>query len=148
MPEKAMHMAPASAAKRGRRAMASSGPIPRPVSVVTLRSVVSASPRRRLLGHADEPQTELLELRLLRVGRGFEHRVAARLRLREGHHFADVGLLGEQSCPAVDAEGDAAVRRRTVLERVEDRAELLVHALDRVALQEEAALEQIALVDP
>ena len=65
--------------------------------------------------------------------RRLEHQVAPRLRLREGHHLADVGLLGQQRRPAVDAERDPAVRRRPVLERVEHGAELLAHPLDRSA---------------
>ena len=56
--------------------------------------------------------------------------------------------MGQQGRPAIDAEGDPAVRRRAVLERVEDGPELLVHRLERVALQPERALEQVAPVDP
>ena len=55
---------------------------------------------------------------------------------------------GEERRPAVDAEGDPAVRRRAVLEGVEDGPELLVHPLERVALEPERALEQVAPVDP
>ena len=47
--------------------------------------------------------------------------------------------------PAVDPERDAAVRRRAVLERLEHRAEPLLHLVQRVALQAEAALEQGAV---
>ena len=50
----------------------------------------------------------------------------------------------QQRRPAVDAERDAAVRRRAVLERLEDRAEALLHLLERVALEVEAAGEQVA----
>ena len=39
------------------------------------------------------------------------------------------------------------MRRRAVLERVEDRPELLAHALGRLALQREAPLEQVAAMD-
>ena len=84
----------------------------------------------------------------IRRGRRLEHEVAARLGLREGHHLADVGLVGEQRRPAVDAERDPAVRRGAVLERVEDRAELLAHPLERLALEQERALEQVAPMDP
>ena len=55
---------------------------------------------------------------------------------------------GEQRRPAVDAEGDPAVRRRAVVERVEDGPELLAHRLERVALEQERALEQVAPMDP
>ena len=53
-------------------------------------------------------------------------------------------MEGEQRRPAVDAERDPAVRRRTVLERVEHRPELIAHPLERVALQQERALEEVA----
>ena len=55
---------------------------------------------------------------------------------------------GQKGGPAIDAERDPAVRRRAVLEGVEDGPELLVHRLERVALQPERALEQVAPMDP
>ena len=99
-------------------------------------------------GSADVAQAELLVLAGLRDRRRLEHRVGARLGLREGHDLADVGLEREQRRPAVDAEGDPAVRRRAVVEGVEDGPELLAHPLERVALELEAALEQVAAMDP
>src|SRR5262249_27813919 len=45
-------------------------------------------------------------------------------RLGEGDHVADAGRAGQQHDHPVPAEGDAAVRRRAVLERVEQEAEL------------------------
>ena len=89
-------------------------------------------------GIAHEPQPQLLVLARLGQRRRLEHRVGARLGLGEGHDLADVRLVGQQGRPAVDAERDPAVRRRAVLERVEERAELLVHRLERVALEREA----------
>ena len=68
--------------------------------------------------------------------------------LREGHDLADVGLVRQQGGPAIDAERDPAVRRGAVVEGVEDRAELLAHRLERVALEQERALEELAPVDP
>ena len=143
-----MHRAPARAARRGRRAIASSGRMPRPVSA-------ASAPGLRA-GHAGGgfggPPTKRRPSSSYCSGSGrrrrLEHRVAPRLRLRERHHLADVRLVGEQRRPAVDAERDAAVRRRAVLERVEDGAELLAHALERLALEQEAALEQVAPMDP
>src|SRR5262245_34151897 len=44
--------------------------------------------------------------------------------LGEGDHVADAGRAGQQHHHAVPAERDAAVRRRAVLERVEQEAEL------------------------
>src|SRR5262249_41389280 len=46
-----------------------------------------------------------------------------------------------------DAQRDAAVRWRAVVERVEDRPELLAHRLRGLALQGERALEQVAAPD-
>jgi hypothetical protein len=46
------------------------------------------------------------------------------LRLREGDHVAERLGAGHQRDEAVQAEGDAAVRRRAVLQRVEQEAEL------------------------
>ena len=55
--------------------------------------------------------------------------------------------MGEQGRPAIDAHGDAAMRRSAVVEGLQDAAEALVHLLERVALQREAPLQQLALVD-
>ena len=52
-----------------------------------------------------------------------------RLRLREGDHLADVLLAGEDRDQAVETEREPAVRRRAVLERVEEEAELAVGLL-------------------
>ena len=59
--------------------------------------------------------------------------------LGEGHDLADVGLVGEQRDPAVDAEGDAAVRRCAVLEGLEDAAELVLLRLGEWPMQRERA---------
>ena len=134
-----MHVAPSSAASRGRCANQSSGPSsPR----------VPAPPQVLSCLHADEAQAELLVLPGLGHRRRLEHRVGPRLGLREGHHLADVRLAGEERGPAIDAEGDPAVRRRAVLECVEDGPELLAHPLARLTLEQERALEELAPVDP
>src|SRR5439155_14159533 len=73
--------------------------------------------------------------------------VPARLRLREGHHLADVALLREQCGPAIDADRDPAMRWGAEVEGVEDRPELLVHRLGGVTLEGERALEEVAPPD-
>ena len=144
-----MNIAPSSAASRGRRAIGSRNP--EPVAGVRQASGSAASPAPGPAGarfDAHELEAELGELLGLRLGRRLEHEVAARLRLREGHDLADVGLLREEGRPAVDAERDPAVRRRAELERVEHRPELLVHRRLGVALEREALDEQVVLPDP
>ena len=78
-----------------------------------------------------EPDAQLLELLGRdRPGRA-RHRVAARRRLGERDDVADGVGAGEQHDDAVEAEADAAVRRRPVLERLEEPAEGLVDARRR-----------------
>ena len=127
-----MQNAPARAAERGNRP--------------AVRSGFSAA--TTVAGQPDEAQAEFLVLTRLRHGRRLEHQVAARLGLGEGHDLPDVGLEGEERGPAVDADGDPTVRRRAVVEGVEDRTELLAHPLHRVALEQERALEEVAAMDP
>ncbi len=74
-------------------------------------------------------------------------RSRAGLRLREGHHLANVVDLGIEGGPPVETDRDPAVRRGTVLQRVEEGAELVAHALDGVAHEPERLLEQLAPVD-
>src|SRR5258706_11183034 len=133
MPEKAMHIAPTSAASRGRRAIGSRNPSTTGGLVATAASV-----RRRAsfaaacfvlwmlcpglrIGrlHAHEAKPELGQL--LGLGRRWrlEHQVAARLGLRKRHDLANVGLLREERGPAIDAQRDAAMRRRAEVERIE-----------------------------
>src|SRR4029078_9425064 len=57
-------------------------------------------------------------------GGGAGEGVEAGGRLGEGDHVADAGRAGEQHDHPVPAEGDTAVRRRGVLERVEKKADL------------------------
>ena len=91
-------------------------------------------------------EAQLLELPGLdRRGR-VEHEVRARRGLGEGHDLADVRLVGEQGDPAVDAEGDAAVRRRAVLEGLEDAAELGLLGLARSGPCSENERESISRV--
>ena len=63
--------------------------------------------------------------------RGAGQRVAAGGRLREGHDLADGVGAGEHRGEPVEPEGDAAVRRRAVLEGLEQEAELATAASSR-----------------
>src|SRR5439155_22338066 len=100
------------------------------------------------VGFTDEPQPELGVL--LRVGRRWclEHEIGPRLRLGERHDLADRDLVRQERGPTVDPDRDAAMGRGAVLERIEDRSELLTHSIEGVALQREAPLEHVAAVDP
>src|SRR5829696_4336542 len=158
MPEKAMHRAPTSAASRGRRANGSRkssapalgwrrgppSPERSPWAAASAGICDSVGGGRPL---SDEPQAELLELLGLRERRRLEHEVGPGLRLRERHDLADVQLIGEERGPAIDAEGDAAVRWRAVVERLEHRPELLPHRLERVPLQRKRLLQEVAAPD-
>ena len=61
--------------------------------------------------------------------RGAGERVDAGLRLRERDHLADVLLAREDRGEAVDADGEARVRRRAEPERVEQEAEALLRVV-------------------
>src|SRR5262245_65981202 len=55
--------------------------------------------------------------------RGVGHQIGPARNLREGDHFAQrFGLREEHHCP-VESDGDSAVRRRAVTERVQEEAE-------------------------
>src|SRR5512146_3560451 len=167
MPENAMNIAPRSAASLGRRAMASSGPRPSSAGAAALIAMGSgrtarsacfprarvargsvAGRRARPRGHPDVPQAELRELGRLGGRRGAEHEIAAGAGLREGHDLADVLLAQQSGCPAIDPDRDPAVRRGPVGEGLEERPELVAHALEAVALEGERASEEVAPVDP
>src|SRR5947209_2118500 len=66
---------------------------------------------------------QFLQLPPVHRGRRPGHQVAGLLVLREGDHVADVRRPGQHHRPAVDAERDAPVRRRPVLQGVEQEAE-------------------------
>src|SRR5690242_14072439 len=74
---------------------------------------------------------QLVELvRVNRAG-GVNHQVCRGGRLGEGHQVAYVLDTGERHQKALDACGDSAVRRRAVLQRVEEEAEALARLLFR-----------------
>ena len=60
------------------------------------------------------------------LGRSVHHQVLRLLVEWERDHFADVRLVRQQHHHAVHARGNAAVRRRTQLERIDHAAELVV----------------------
>lgn len=80
-------------------------------------------------------------------GRGAGQRVTAGGRLREGDDVADGVVPAEQRDDPVEAEGDATVRRRAVVEGVQQEAELRGRLLLGEADRVERPLLHLALVD-
>jgi hypothetical protein len=70
------------------------------------------------------------------------------LRLREGDDVADRLGAGHQRDDAVQAEGDAAVRRRAVLQRVEQEAELDLRSSSSDLQRAEHLALHLLAVDP
>ena len=91
---------------------------------------------------------QLAELAFRHGAGGLDHEVLPALRLREGDHVADLVHAGHHRHHAVEAEGDAAVRRSAVRERIEQEAELGARLL--VADSERLELLRLHLraVDP
>src|SRR5690606_38529084 len=71
-------------------------------------------------------QVELRELGLVDGGRALRHQVLPALGLREGDDVAQAAGAAEQHRDAVESQRDAAVWRRTVAERLEQKSELLL----------------------
>ena len=82
------------------------------------------------------------------VGGRFGHQADARGRLRKRDDVAQRGRAGRDGADAVEAEGDAAVRRRAVLERFEEEPEALAPLLRRNAEHAEDAFLEIGAVNP
>lgn len=78
-----------------------------------------------------EVHTGLLALRGGDGAGGVGQRVYAAAGLREGDDIADGLESTQQGDDAIPAESDAAVRRSTELEGIEQEAELLLGFLDR-----------------
>src|SRR5260370_680553 len=90
-----------------------------------IRSYTTLAPRRRgTRGSGDGVDAGFAALCGGDGGGGAGERVEAGGRLGEGDHVADARRPGEQHYHPVPAERDPAVRRRPVLERVEQEAEL------------------------
>src|SRR5688572_22616870 len=68
-------------------------------------------------------EMKLLQLLWLDGRRRTRHQIDGRRRLRERHHLADRVLAGEDGHHAVQAERDAAMRGRAVLERIQEKPE-------------------------
>jgi hypothetical protein len=66
---------------------------------------------------------ELFQLLLGYRGGGVGHQVDGFGGFGEGNDFAQAGRAGKQHDDAVEAQRDAAVRRRAVFERVQEEAE-------------------------
>ena len=90
----------------------------------------SAVPKRcggaaqaRRLSRACHANVQFLQLLLGDGGRRFGHQVDGLGRLGERDDFAQVGRAGQQHHNAIEAERNAAVRRRAVFERVKEESE-------------------------
>ncbi len=90
--------------------------------------VRTGGPRLAAGGDAD---VEFFQLLLGDGGGRVGHEVDGFGGFGEGDDFAQAGRAGEQHDDAVEAEGDAAVRRRAVFERVEEEAEAACALLRR-----------------
>src|SRR5262245_41800473 len=71
-----------------------------------------------------QPDVQLAQLRLVDPARCSGQQVLRALRLRECDHVANRIRLGHHRDDAVEPERDAAMRRRAVLQRIEQEAEL------------------------
>src|SRR6185437_6008135 len=75
--------------------------------------------------------SQLVELVVVDVARRLGHQILRRCGLRERNHFANRFFAREQRHHSVDAQRDAAMRRRTVSQRVEKKSESLPRRLIR-----------------
>src|SRR4051812_45560064 len=89
---------------------------------------------------------QLPQLLFVHGAGGLREQVLGALRLREGDHVAQALGAGHQHHEAVQPDGDAAVRRRAVLQRVQQETELELRFL-RADLQraEHLALHVLAV---
>ena len=78
-----------------------------------------------LLLHVDS-QVQLVELLLLEWGRGIQHHVASAIVLGEGDAITDTVEAGEERYPTVETVCKTSVRGCTVLEGIQQEAELLL----------------------
>ena len=92
-------------------------------------------------------EVQLVELRRVDGRRCIEHHVAAGIVLRESDVVADRLRAAEQRAQTVEPEGQAAVRRRAVLEGVHQETELLLRLLGREAQAREDRGLQLGIVD-
>ena len=90
-------------------------------------------PRPLLPARLHNPNVQVAELLRAHRVRRVHHQVLGVLIHREHDDFADVRLIREQHHDAVDARRDAAVWRRAVLQRIDQRTETLIDFLARIA---------------
>src|SRR5260370_15346254 len=90
---------------------------------------------------------QLIELFFVDAGRRIGHQILGGGGLSEGDDLADGFFTGEEHDDAVDAERDAAVRRRAVSERVEEEAEAAAKLFLAQAEPPEDALLNAPAVD-
>ena len=89
----------------------------------------------------------MIELADRRLRWGFGHQVLGGGGFGEGDDFADRFFAGEEHDDAVDAERDAAVRRRAVGQRVEEEAEAAARLFFAEAERFEEALLDVLAMD-
>ena len=95
-----------------------------------------------------QADVQLAQLLLVDRARRVGEQVLRALRLREGDHVAERLGAGHQHHEAVEADRDAAVRRRAVLQRVEQEAELGARFLGVDLERAEHLALHVLAVDP
>ena len=92
-------------------------------------------------------QRQLVELIRIYRRRRCHEQVLAALGLREGDHVAQIVHVDQLHDPAIETEGEAAMRRSAGLEGIEHEAEALLHLLFVVSRElEDRALDVGAVV--
>src|SRR5260370_31095166 len=91
--------------------------------------------------------SELVQLIFINRRRRIGHQILGGGGCGEGDHFADRFFAGEEHDHAVDAEGDAAVRRSAIRQRVEEKAEPAAKLLFAKAERPEETLLNVLAVD-
>src|SRR5262245_41510519 len=76
-----------------------------------------------------QPDVQLAQLLLVDRRRSVREQVLGALRLGKGDHIADRVGSDHHRDEAVEAEGDPAVRRRAILQRLQQEAEFLLRFL-------------------
>jgi len=91
---------------------------------------------------------QLAQLPFGHHARRFDHQILAALRFRERNHFANRLGAGHQRHQAIKTKGNAAVRRRTIGQRIKQKAELGARFLRRNAQCGEHLRLHFGAVDP
>ncbi|MMZ66088.1 hypothetical protein D1872_285520 [compost metagenome] len=69
---------------------------------------------------------QIFQLSRFDFGRSIHQRIGSALRFRESDRFAQVGAAGQQHHQTVEAEGETAVRRRTIFKGIQQITELIL----------------------